>query len=268
MATKGYPGLVVVPPSARWILRRQLAHWTFIVIAVVWSVSQSKVWIPSSDKNGDCQSGIRQEASASFLRGCGEQEQSFSEETQFRLGEFAAAEASPGGSLAGLHNPIPTSYTTQLVTQHYGDQKSLSNFYRPAGRSSNRAISTSPGKVFNSSSVAQKGASSPSPDERLAQQGDAFAQYRLGRFYAQLGGPRAPESVSWYVKASDGLQRLAEAGNGQAMYVLGVMYAYGRGVARDEEQARLWLMQAVDQQVPAAHMVLARLDGHRSTNPR
>ena len=268
MATKGYPGLVVVPPSDRWIVMRQLAHWTFIVIAVVWSVSPSKVWVPSSDKNGDCQSSIRQGASASFLKGCGQPGQSFTEETQFRLGEFAAAEASQDGSLAGSHNHMPTSYTAQLVTQHYGDQKSLTNLYGPAGRSSNRAISTSPGKGLKTSSVTKKAASSPSPDERLAQQGDAFAQYRLGRFYAQLSGPKAPESVSWYIKASDGLQRLAEAGNGQAMYVLGVMYAHGRGVARDEEQARLWLTQAVDQQIPAAHLVLARLDGYRSADSR
>lgn len=268
MATKGYPGLVVVPPSARWILRRQLAHWTFIVFAVVWSVSPSTVWVPSVDKNGDCQSDIGQGVSASVLRECVQQGQSFSDETQFRLGEFAAAEASPGGSLAGSHNWIPSSYSAQLVTQHYGNHTSLGNLYGPAGRSSNRAISTSSGKVLNTSLTIQKEASSPSHDERLARQGDAFAQYRLGRFYAQLGGPRAPESVSWYVKASDGLQRLAEAGNGQAMYVLGVMYAYGRGVARDEEQARLWLMQAADQQVPAAHMVLARLDGHRSADSR
>jgi TPR repeat protein len=39
-------------------------------------------------------------------------------------------------------------------------------------------------------------------------------------------------------------------------------------VAKDREQARLWLEQAVDQQVPAAHMVLARLEGHRSTDSR
>ena len=108
----------------------------------------------------------------------------------------------------------------------------------------------------------KKPASNPNPDTRLAEQGDAFAQYRLGRFYAQLGGPHAPESVDWYVKASDGLQHLAEAGNGEAMYVLGVMYAFGRGVERDREQARLWLTQAVDQQIPAAHLVLARLDKH------
>jgi TPR repeat protein len=245
-----------------------VAHWTFIVIAVVWSVSPSKVWIFSFDKNVDCQSGINQETSVSSLKGCHQQGQSFTEKTQFRLGEFASAEASPGGRMDGSHNPIPTSYTTQLVTQQYGTQKSLSDFSGLAGRSSSRAISTSPEKVLPPSPVIRKEPFNSSPDERLAQRGDAFAQYRLGRFYAQLGGPKAPESVSWYVKAADGLQRLAEAGNGQAMYVLGVMYAYGRGVARDEEQARLWLLQAVDQQVPDAHMVLARLDGQRNTDPR
>jgi TPR repeat protein len=118
------------------------------------------------------------------------------------------------------------------------------------------------------SRAAIKPASHPNPDARLAQQGDAFAQYRLGRFYAQHAGPQAPESVTWYVKASDGLRRLAEDGDGEAMYVLGVMYAFGRGVAKDREQARLWLEQAVDQQVPEAHMVLARLDGHRSADSR
>jgi len=40
------------------------------------------------------------------------------------------------------------------------------------------------------------------------------------------------------------------------------MYAYGRGVGRDEEQARLWLTQAVERQIPAADTVLAKLDGH------
>ena len=50
--------------------------------------------------------------------------------------------------------------------------------------------------------------------------------------------------------------------------LLGVMYAFGRGVAKDEEQARLWLTQAIDQQVPEAHLVLAKLDGHRNADPR
>ena len=104
------------------------------------------------------------------------------------------------------------------------------------------------------------------PDLLLAEQGDAFAQYRLGRFYAQQSGSRSPESVSWYMKASDGLRRLAASGNGKAMYVLGVMYAFGRGVVQNKEEARTWLAQAVAHQVPAAGPVLASLDKNRPTD--
>ena len=267
MAKQVYPGLVLVPPSDRWVIRRRLLHLAFLIIAVAWGASASRVWFPSSDNNGDCQTGIGPGASANFPKECGQPGQSVTE-TQSRLGELSVAEASQGRSLAGSHRPVPTPDTHQVATQHYTDQDSMTSPYRPAGRSSDRAMSTPPGNELQASSATKKAASSPSPDAHLAEQGDAFAQYRLGRFYAQVGGPKAPESVSWYVKASDGLQRLAEAGNGQAMYVLGVMYAFGRGVGKDEEQARLWLTQAVDQQVPAAHLVLTRLDGHRSADPR
>ncbi len=106
--------------------------------------------------------------------------------------------------------------------------------------------------------------SNPNPDASLAERGDAFAQYRLGRFYAQQGGPQAEDSVRWYRKATDGLRRLAEAGNGQAMYVLGVMYALGRGVKKDTEQARRWLTQADEHKVTGARELLASL-GKRPT---
>ena len=267
MATKGYPGLVLVPPSDRWVIRRRLVFWAFLIIAVAWGASASKVWFPSSDNNGDCQTGIGQGASANFQAACHQPERSVTE-TQSRPGEFTVTKASQGGSLAGSHSPVPTPDTKQLATQHYADQASMTNPHGPAGRSSDPAMSPPPGNGSSASWETRKPASSPSPDVRLAEEGDAFAQYRLGRFYAQHGGPHAPESVSWYVKASGGLRRLAEAGNGEAMYVLGVMYAFGRGVAKDEGEARLWLTQAVDQQVPAAHLVLARLDGHRSADPR
>jgi TPR repeat protein len=98
------------------------------------------------------------------------------------------------------------------------------------------------------------------PDAQLAEQGDAFAQYRLGKYYAKHRGRETPESISWYRKASTGLRRLAEAGNGQAMYVLGIMYAYGRGVARNTDEARHWLSLAVRQNVTEAQMVLASLE--------
>jgi TPR repeat protein len=97
----------------------------------------------------------------------------------------------------------------------------------------------------------------------LAEQGDAFAQYRLGRFYAKQGGPQGPESERWYEHALNGLQRLAEAGNGEAMHVLGVMYAFGRGVKKDTEQARRWLTQAATHEVIAARQVLASLEKHQ-----
>ncbi|MBH0179131.1 MAG: sel1 repeat family protein [Nitrospira sp.] len=113
-------------------------------------------------------------------------------------------------------------------------------------------------------SVAKPVIESPSfssnPDIRLAEQGDAFAQYRLGRFYARLAGLEAPEAVHWYRKAFDGLRRLAEDGNGEAMHVLGVMYAFGRGVPKDKDRARRWLTQATEHEVPAARHVLVSLE--------
>ncbi|MCP9455047.1 MAG: sel1 repeat family protein [Nitrospira sp.] len=102
-------------------------------------------------------------------------------------------------------------------------------------------------------------------DHELAERGDAFAQYRLGRFYAQRDGQQAPESIAWYRKASAGLRRLAEAGNGEAMYVLGVMYAFGRGVKRDADEARRWLSQAINHRVSAARPVLASVERHYLT---
>ena len=39
MAKKGYPGLVLVPPSDRTILRRRLLRWTLFIIALIWCAS-------------------------------------------------------------------------------------------------------------------------------------------------------------------------------------------------------------------------------------
>jgi len=115
-------------------------------------------------------------------------------------------------------------------------------------------------------SAPKRAAESPSPssnpDIRLAEQGDPFAQYRLGRFYAKQDGLDAPESVQWYRKSFDGLRRLAEDGNGEAMHVLGVMYAFGRGVPKDKDQARRWLTRATEHEVPAARHVLVSLGNH------
>lgn len=116
------------------------------------------------------------------------------------------------------------------------------------------------GQAGHRASHEQPSSPSSHEDTRLAEAGDAFAQYRLGRLYAQQGESQIPEAIKWYKKASNGLRRLAEAGNGQAMYVLGVMYAYGRGVKKDTDQARHWLNQAVGHKITAARPVLASLE--------
>ena len=267
MASKGYPGLVVVPPSDRWVLKRRLVELAFLLIAVAWIASTSRVWVPASTNNGDCQTDTEQGADADFPEECGPPVQSVTQ-AQPRPDKLTMAKASQAGSPVVSKRSMPTPATGQLVKPHEADKKSIAKLQGPTPHSSDRVKSPLPKEDSATNRATKKPASNPNPDARLAEQGDAFAQYRLGRFYAQHAGPQAPESVTWYVKASDGLRRLAEEGDGEAMYVLGVMYAFGRGVTKDREQARLWLEQAVDQQVPAAHMVLARLDGHRSADSR
>jgi TPR repeat protein len=152
------------------------------------------------------------------------------------------------------------------VTQDDRGQGSKPKSSGPTNRSSDHN-GTPPGNEKSASGLpASKPTQDPNVDVRLAEQGDAFAQYRLGRFYAQHAGRQTPEAVSWYKKASPGLHRMAEAGNGQAMYVLGVMYAYGRGVARDTVQARRWLTQAIEQKITAAQPVLVSLERNRTSN--
>jgi uncharacterized protein len=268
MAKQGYPGLVLVPPSDRSVFRRRLVRWALLVIAVAWGASASSIWLPSSDNNRDCQTGIEQGASSTDIQKVCDQSERSETESPSGLDEFTVAQVSQDGSLAGSHRSIPIPNTLQLAAEHNANHKSMTPHYGSAGRSLHRAMSPSSEDGSAASRAIKKTASSLSPDARLAEQGDAFAQYRLGRFYAQLGGPHKQESLSWFVKASDGLQRLAETGNGEAMYVLGVMYAFGRGVAKDREQARLWLTQAVDQEISAAHLLLAKLDKRRPDDPR
>jgi uncharacterized protein len=51
------------------------------------------------------------------------------------------------------------------------------------------------------------------------------------------------------------------------MYVLGVMYAYGRGVPRSTDEARRWLTMAVEHKIMAAQVVLAKLAVPPHGNP-
>jgi TPR repeat protein len=77
----------------------------------------------------------------------------------------------------------------------------------------------------------------------LAEDGEAKAQFHLGRMYALGQGvaPDSKEAIGWYRKA-------AEQGNADAEYVLAVMVEDNAAASpRDAAEARAWLRQAAEQ---------------------
>ncbi|MDI3462489.1 MAG: hypothetical protein OJF50_001310 [Nitrospira sp.] len=268
MAKKGYPGLVLVPPSDRTILRRRLLRWTLFIIALIWCASTLPLWPPAADDRANCQPGIGQDGSNSSTEKCGQPR--LVTEPPPNQNEFSLTTLSQAEGLSESTNPPPSPLLDpdQLAMQNNRDQDSQPKLSGSTDRSSDHNIAPSGNEKSPSSLPAAKSSKNPNADVRLAEQGDAFAQYRLGRHYARRDGRQTPESVSWYKKASPGLHRLAETGNGQAMYVLGVMYAYGRGVARDTKQARNWLTQAVEHKVMAAQPVLTSLGENHNADPK
>jgi hypothetical protein len=324
MAKKGYPGLVLVPPSDRTILRRRLLLCALFIIALVWGASTLGVWPLVSDDRANCQPGVAQEGSNSPAGKCG-QPQSATEPLP-NQNEFSLTPVSQAEGLAESNNPPPSppldpdqhtphskhsqdltpqssepadrpvdhsvvSPTNEKITshmpaskpahdqdrdvhvadrvtpQHHHSQNSTPKSSELINHPIDLNIASSANKQSTVSSSTSRPVQESDIDARLAEQGDVFAQYRLGRYYAQRDGRQAPESVSWYKKASPGLHRLAQTGNGQAMYVLGVMYAYGRGVPRSTDEARRWLIMAVEHKITAAQPVLAKLAMQPHGNP-
>ncbi|MCL2644011.1 MAG: hypothetical protein FWD51_00955 [Betaproteobacteria bacterium] len=87
--------------------------------------------------------------------------------------------------------------------------------------------------------------------KRAAEEGDARAQFDLGRLYVEgKGVPRNDaEAVKWFRKA-------AEQGNALAQSNLGWMYIKGFGVARNNVEAAKWYRKAAEQGVPDAQNML------------
>jgi uncharacterized protein len=269
MAKKDYPGLVIVPPSDRTILRRRVVRWSLFFIGVLWIASRVIVSFPTSNDDTDCQGTTIENQAGNLPEECEQSNQETAagnlSKDDFNLTQVSQAE----GWTEALH-PTPTPANNPPAPE-------FNSHENPATKPSITATADPPMDRTRTSSNDEKSVPSvsptkptshPTPDAKLAEQGDAFAQYRLGKFYAKQNGQEAPESISWYKKASKGLRRLAEAGNGQAMYVLGVMYTYGRGVARNTEEARRWLTQAVEQNVRAAQPVLASLEARQTVDPK
>jgi len=58
--------------------------------------------------------------------------------------------------------------------------------------------------------------------------------------------------MKWYLRSAD-------AGEGAAMYNIGVLYEGGKGVPRDLDEARRWYRKAADAGVSPASEALKRL---------
>jgi TPR repeat protein len=70
------------------------------------------------------------------------------------------------------------------------------------------------------------------------------------------GGKGVPRD---YSQAQEWYEKAAKQGVAAAQYNLGVMYANGEGVAKDPEAARKWFLQAAEKGIPSAQLALGRL---------
>ncbi|MCP9440015.1 MAG: sel1 repeat family protein [Nitrospira sp.] len=293
MAKQGYPGLVLVPPSDRQLVKRRLTRWAFLAFAMVGGISALNVWLPSPDQSADCPRNLDLNFSVDSHERCGRPEQPPNQPVAEATAPHETTASHTDLTLSGPSTRMDRPESSKIITPQPAANRSIAQRETkerlPAslpGAEPKAAVRTmvKPTMVKQEERPILGRQTEPPPfqttpvptvvsppvqtaqasrDHLLAERGDAFAQYRLGRFYSQRDGQQAPESINWYSKASTGLRRLAEAGNGEAMYVLGVMYAFGRGVKRDTEEARRWLIQAVEHQVAAARPVLAGLEKHR-----
>jgi len=77
---------------------------------------------------------------------------------------------------------------------------------------------------------------------RLANQGEAWAQFNLGNMYENGEGmsQNLQQAANWYRKAG-------EQGYAYAQYNLGVLYDSGRGVPQDDKEAVKWYRKAAEQ---------------------
>jgi TPR repeat protein len=86
-----------------------------------------------------------------------------------------------------------------------------------------------------------------------AEQGDAQAQYRLGRAYARGLGvdQNNEEALKW-------LRKAAEKGDADAQFMLGGMYIKGQGVTKNYGTAYMWIAFALSKSDPTSPGYRAR----------
>jgi TPR repeat protein len=85
-----------------------------------------------------------------------------------------------------------------------------------------------------------------------AENGDADAQYKLGRRYKEHANQDYVDAATWYLKA-------AEQGNADAQLDLGLLYEHGLGVSQNDIQAYMWYRRAAKQGNPNAQEQFGRM---------
>lgn len=94
--------------------------------------------------------------------------------------------------------------------------------------------------------------------QKLAAQGNSFAQYRLGKLY--LLGEDVPKDVDAAIRW---LTASVEQGNQYAQYALGKLYLAGRDIPRDRDAAIRWLTLSAEQGNIYARFFLDHPDSFR-----
>lgn len=88
----------------------------------------------------------------------------------------------------------------------------------------------------------------------LADKGDAFAQWMLGRMYLEgLGVPKDPE------QAQRLLRQAANQGNASLQFQLGTVYLGGSALTQNDSEAGTWFRKAAEQGHPEARKALRLL---------
>lgn len=91
---------------------------------------------------------------------------------------------------------------------------------------------------------------------KAAEQGNEKALFALGRIYANGIDEVTPD----FAKAFDYYLMAAEKGLSVAQYRAGISYLYGKGVAKNTEEAKKWLTLAANQHHIMAEMVLNAIE--------
>lgn len=118
------------------------------------------------------------------------------------------------------------------------------------------------GMALHSAEDTENGKQTLDSLRQAAEDGDAFAQYCLGKRFLQGDGiPKDAASAVCWLTAS------AEQGNQYAQYALGKIYLLGKDMPKDRPVAIKWFQMAADQENEYAQYFLDHMDDIQGRSP-